>query len=280
MNAVEAQRVTRTFGAFTAVADADLVVGQGEIVGLLGANGAGKTTLMKMVLGLLPPSSGRVQLFGRPPARDLRRRIGYVPQNLGLYADLTVSENLQFRASVFATTPTECESARALVGALPLGMQRRVAFAAATQHDPDLLLLDEPTSGVSPLERSRLWDLIHLRAQRGTAVLVSTHYMDEAEQADRLVIMASGRVTATGTAAGIIDDRRVIEVEGQHWGDVYALFDGEGRRAMLAGRTVRLSDIDRSNVEAALARAGMTASVREVPATLEEVLVDGDLEAG
>ena len=203
---ISARAVTRTFGSFVAVDHCDIDVAPGEIVGLLGANGAGKTTLIRMLLGLLTPTSGRIRLFGQPHSRQQRRRIGYVPQNLGLYTDLTATENLQFRAAVFGGAGATAVDGRApaaghtLVGDQPLGTQRRVAFQAATQHGPDLLVLDEPTSGVSPLARSRLWDLIHHHADRGVAVLVSTHYMDEAEQADRLLLMSAGGIVATGTA--------------------------------------------------------------------------------
>jgi ABC-2 type transport system ATP-binding protein/ribosome-dependent ATPase len=281
--AVEATSVTRTFGRFTAVDDVDLDVGEGEIVGLLGANGAGKTTMMKMLLGLLRPTSGRVRLMGRPPDRSTRARIGYVPQNLGLYPDLTVDENLALRAAMF-----DCPSAAApdgygdeLVGATPLGVQRRVAFAAATAHSPPLLLLDEPTSGVSPLERSRLWDLIHRQAATGSAVLVSTHYLDEAEQADRLVILARGRVVATGTASGIVGDHRTVEVTSEErWAEIFERLDGDDQRLALAGRRIRVMGHDRDTVASMVWELDPSAIVRSVPATLEEVLIDHDATVG
>ena len=143
------------------------MVEPGEIVGLLGANGAGKTTLIRMLLGLIPASAGEVALFGEPPSRRTRRRLGYVPQGLGLYDDLTAAENLEFTAAIFgrAAEPPGCPRRsgrlrRQLVGSLPLGVQRRVAFAQALSHRPDLLILDEPTSGVDPLGRARLWETI------------------------------------------------------------------------------------------------------------------------
>ena len=186
MTPVVVRDVTRHFGSFTAVEHVNLRVEPGEVVGLLGANGAGKTTLIRMILGLLMPSAGRIRLFGERQSRELRRRIGYVPQNLGLYPDLTVRENLEFRAEVFAAgapsgtgaVATMPPHADRLIGDLPMGLQRRAAFAAAIGHRPDLVVLDEPTSGVSPLARSRLWDLIREQAEGGAAVLVSTHYMD------------------------------------------------------------------------------------------------------
>ena len=280
MTTVQARHVTRTFGSFTAVADADLDVDRGEIVGLLGANGAGKTTLIKMLLGLLTPTAGTVRLFGEPHSREQRRRIGYVPQNLGLYADLTAEENLAFRAAVFEAPPPvrSDDAASGLVGALPLGLQRQTAFRAAQQHHPELLVLDEPTSGVSPLARSRLWDLIHDRAERGAAVLVSTHYMDEAEQTDRLVVMSRGRVVASGTTPDVVAGRQVVEVSTGRWADAFEVLDRPDRHFRLAGRTVRVLGETADVVLAELGRAGIAAAVDAVPATLEEVLIE--LDAG
>ena len=158
----------------------------GEIVGLLGANGAGKTTLIRMLLGLLPASAGEVALFGAEPSRETRRRIGYLPQGLGLYDDLTPAENLEFSAAVFGggrdgDKPPGLPAALRSYGerssvSLPLGVQRRVAFAQVLSHRPDLLILDEPTSGVDPLGRARLWDTITDAAAAGAGVLVTTHH--------------------------------------------------------------------------------------------------------
>ena len=282
---VHATAVSKDFGGFTAVDRTDLDVRAGEVVGLLGANGAGKTTVIKMILGLLEPTGGLVRLFGEQPGIEQRRRIGYVPQHLGLYTDLTVDENLDFRALVFggATDPTgrtdvagAVDGSR-LVGDLPLGMQRRTAFTAALQHGPDLLVLDEPTSGVSPLARSELWDLIRSEAERGVAVLVSTHYMDEAVQADRLVVMTRGRVVATGTTADVIGDRRTLVVETDRWADVFGLVDRAGLRPLLAGRSIRVPagpEVDRPAIERILDADGIRAEVHVEPATLDEAMVE------
>ncbi len=286
--------VSRTFGPFTAVDRVDLDVGPGEVVGLLGANGAGKTTLIRLLLGLLPVSSGQVSLFGEPPSRDTRRRIGYVPQGLGLYDDLTVAENLEFSRAAFgggsrrARGPGGMRSARrhgeaerpglpvslrpyarVTVGALPLGAARRAAFAQALGHDPDLLILDEPTSGVDPLARARLWETIQAAAEAGAGVIVTTHYMEEAEECGRLVVMAGGRVVAEGTAAGIVGGRHTVVVAAADWPGALRAIEGAGLRAVLSGTEVRVPGASRADVERALAgTAG--ARCREEPATLEE----------
>lgn len=276
---VEADGVTRVFGSFTAVDTVHLEVAPGEVVGLLGANGAGKTTLIRMLLGLETATSGRIRLFGEAPNREQRRRVGYVPQNLGLYPDLTVGENLDFRARVFRAgsgrdTPTTDDTASGLVGRLSLGAQRRAAFAAATQHRPTLLILDEPTSGVSPLARSRQWDLIRERAEEGAAVLVSTHHMEEAVQADRLVVMAHARVVARGRPDEVVGNRRIIEVRTDRWGDAFDALDRDGLPLTLSGRTLRVLSGTVADVEARLQQAGVPAQVRTAPATLDETMVE------
>lgn len=274
MNVISASAVTRRFGDFTAVDAVDLQVGAGEVVGLVGANGAGKTTLMRMILGVLEPTQGAIRLFGEPQTREQRRRVGYVPQNLGLYRDLTAAENLQFRAEVFGVHEANGSGyGPQLVRDLPLGIQRRAAFAAATQHDPELLVLDEPTSGVSPLARSALWDAIRERAEAGTAVLVSTHYMEEAEQADRVVMLSRGRVIAEGPADDIIGGRSTLEVRTERWADAFNVLDHDDRMITLDGTAIRVLGETANEVTAELAAAGIEAEADEAPATLEETMV-------
>ena len=270
----ECLAVSRRFGRAAAVNGVDLRLGRGEVVGLLGANGAGKTTLIRVLLGLLSPTSGQVRLFGGPPSRRARRRVGYVPQTLGLYDDLTPEENLAFSASVFGRgTQSELTGSlrgyrRVLVGDLPLGVQRQVAFTEALAHQPDLLILDEPTSGVDPLARARLWETISNAARAGAGVLVTTHYMDEAGECGRLVIMAAGRVVARGTAAEIIGDARVSVVETGAWAAAFAALEAAGLPVALAGRALRVPGASPAAVRQAL--GPMAARVSEVPATLEE----------
>jgi ABC-2 type transport system ATP-binding protein len=270
----ECLAVSRRFGRSAAVDGVDLRLGRGEVVGLLGANGAGKTTLIRVLLGLLSPTAGQVRLFGGPPSRRARRRVGYVPQTLGLYDDLTPAENLAFSASVFGRgTQAELPRSlrgyrRVLVGDLPLGVQRQVAFTEALAHRPDLLILDEPTSGVDPLARARLWETISNAARAGAGVLVTTHYMDEAGECGRLVIMAAGRVVATGTAAEIVGEARVSVVETGAWAAAFAALEAAGLPVALAGRALRVPGASPAAVRQAL--GPMAARVSEVPATLEE----------
>ncbi len=275
-----ADRVSRRFGDVTAVDRVSLSVGPGEIVGLLGANGAGKTTLIRMMLGLLACSEGRVAMFAATPSRESRRRLGYVPQGLGLYLDLTVAENVSFNAAAFGISSdrivlnAELEAmTNRLVGSIGLGRQRQLAFACALGHRPDLVVLDEPTSGVDPLARARLWDLIRSEAQRGVGVLVTTHYMEEAQQCDRLVLMAGGRVAAEGTVADIVADRTVVRVTAASWSEAFAALSDAGHDVMLAGRRIRVASADVSDVDRTLRQADIDAELTVVPAILDEAMV-------
>ena len=267
--------VTCTFGEFTAVEDVSLTVEGGEIVGLLGANGAGKTTLIRMILGVLDPTAGHVRLFGEPPSRATRARLGYVPQTLGLWQDLTVEENLDFISGTYGKDAPELPSALdeirgALVGDIGLGRQRQVAFAAALGHAPELLVLDEPTSGVDPLSRARLWDLIHDAADSGVGVLVTTHYMQEAQQCDRLVLMSRGVGVAAGTEADIVRDTSVVDVRTERWQDAFTALSAAHLVVMLAGTGVRVVGANQAAVRDAL--GDLPAELATASATLEEAM--------
>ena len=273
----ESIEVTRRFGSFTAVDRVSVTVRAREVVGLLGSNGAGKTTLIRLLLGLLIPSEGDIRLFDQLPSRATRRRLGYVPQGLGLYDDLTPEENLRFSASVFGRRDVSLPDAirrfsDVQVGALPLGVRRRVAFAGALAHEPELLVLDEPTSGVDQLARTRLWDTIRETAERGAGVLMTTHHMDEAEECDRLVVMADGSVVAEGTVSEIVGKVRVVVVETEQWAEAFDRLDRAGIRAALVGRTLRVPGPTPPEVKRAL--QDLPVILREAPATLEERFVE------
>jgi ABC-2 type transport system ATP-binding protein len=269
--------VSASYGSVPAIHDVSIEIGEGEAVGLLGANGAGKTTLIRLLLGLLVPTDGVIRLFGEAPSIATRRRVGYVPQTLGLYAGLTVAENWDFTASAFRRRPTPMPEGistwrRELVGSLPLGSQRQVAFAVALSHRPELLVLDEPTSGVGPLGSARLWEGIRQAATTGAGVLVTTHNMEEAGQCDRLMIMADGKEVAAGTTSDITAGRQVAEVRAGDWNRAFALLDGSGMPVQLDGTMLRVS-ASPSVVTVLLSRAGIEATVEPVPATLEEAFV-------
>jgi ABC-2 type transport system ATP-binding protein/ribosome-dependent ATPase len=276
MTAIEAQRLTRRYGDLVVVDDLSFEVSEGEIVGLLGANGAGKTTTMRMLLGLLAPTSGWAQLGGRPAVDADRRMMGYVPQGLGLYGDLTVRENLAFAASAFRVEMPDLESAGMAdlagrkVREIPLGMRRRVAFMVARCHDPSILILDEPTSGVSPLGRARLWETIHEAAEAGTAVLVSTHHLEEANECDRVLVMASGREVVSGTVEDIIGTASVVRVGGELADDDFESIRAAGGTVLVDRSGWRVVGLDIGSVRSLV---GTDAEVTEIPASFEETFV-------
>ena len=212
-DAVAVRNLTRRFGDFTAVDGVSFTVHTGEIFGFLGPNGAGKTTTIKMLTGLLLPTSGTAMVAGHDVAdapSEVRHRIGYMSQLFSLYADLTVEENIQLFAGLYGVSGTRYEERRDWIldmaglhdhrrqptGELALGWKQRLAIGCAVLHEPPILFLDEPTSGVDPLSRRAFWDLIYGLAERGTTVLVSTHYMEEAEYCHRLALMNRGRLIA------------------------------------------------------------------------------------
>ncbi len=280
MSLLQTAAVTRRFGTQDAVRAVDIAVEPGEVVGLLGANGAGKTTLIRLALGLLRPTHGRVRLFDQHPSRDTRYRLGYLPQGLGLYDDLTVGENLSFAARAFghaldlaALGPEIGAVLGTLVRDLPLGLRRRVAFAAALAHDPELLVLDEPTSGVEPLARARLWETIRDAADRGVGVLATTHHMSEASECDRLVVLVAGRVAAAGTLAAIVGDLRTVTVSADRWEAAFAALDAAGQPVALVGRSLRVPGVAIDAVDATLRAARVTAQLSVAPATFDEAFV-------
>jgi ABC-2 type transport system ATP-binding protein len=223
---IGATDLVKDFGAFRAVNRVSLHVKYGEVYGLLGANGAGKTTTIKMLCGLLDPTSGRVELAGsgRKDLRSssVRQKVGYMSQKFSLYEDISIAENLEFFSGIYGVPENErAEKAEwvldfaglqgkagQLVGSLPGGWKQRVAFGAAIMHEPEVLFLDEPTSGVDPVARRAFWSLINRLADAGTAILVTTHYLEEAEQCNRLGLMVAGELVSEGSPTGIKDAQR------------------------------------------------------------------------
>lgn len=221
--------LTKRFGDFTAVDAVNLQVRRGEIFGLLGPNGSGKTTTIRMLLGLLAPSEGAVQIFGIPmqtEAERVRMRLGYMSQRFSLYNDLSVWENLRFHGRVYGLEGSALTAA--IEGALRLadlegqghlrtgtlsgGWRQRLALSAAILHGPELLILDEPTAGVDPFSRRTFWDLLYTLTARGTTIFVTTHYMDEAEHCHRLAFIQHGRIAALGTPRELIAAPQVGQV--------------------------------------------------------------------
>ncbi len=211
---VRTVQLTRRFGGFVAVDRVDIEVYSGEIFGFLGANGAGKTTLIRMLCGLLRPTSGEATVAGFDvyhQSEEIKKRIGYMSQRFSLYEDLTAEENIEFYGGIYGLSPDDIKRrktelfehvglsqrhARLLTRDLPIGFKQRLALGSALLHDPPIVFLDEPTSGVDPEARRSFWELIHQTAGLGKTVFVTTHFMDEAEYCNRIAMMHSGRIIA------------------------------------------------------------------------------------
>ena len=210
---IHTDKLTKRFGNFVAVDSLSLTISGGEIFGFLGANGAGKTTAIKMLTGLLAPTSGKATVAGfdlYTGSEGVKRNIGYMSQRFSLYDDLTVRENIRFFAGIYGLTNQSIKEksrqlleslklvavADARLASLPLGWKQKLAFSVAILHEPKIVFLDEPTGGVDPVTRRRFWDMIYEASERGLTIFVTTHYMDEAEYCDRLCIMVDGKVAA------------------------------------------------------------------------------------
>jgi ribosome-dependent ATPase len=229
--AIEAEHLTMRFGDFTAVDDVSLRVGRGEIFGFLGSNGCGKTTTMKMLTGLLPATEGTARLYGRevnPNDIDVRRRVGYMSQAFSLYTELTVRQNLELHARLFSMDPKVipnrieemmrrfdlADVIDSLPDALPLGIRQRLSLAVAMIHSPEILILDEPTSGVDPVARDNFWQILSdLSRKDNVTIFVSTHFMNEAALCDRISLMHAGKVLVSDSPAGIIASRSAATLE-------------------------------------------------------------------
>jgi len=215
---ITTDKLTKRFGSFVAASELSFEVHRGEIFGFLGANGAGKTTAMRMLCGLLTPSSGKARIAGFDiyhETEKIKRNIGYMSQKFSLYDDLTVSENIRFYAGIYGMRIPAIKQktkelleelqlvneAKTLVRELPLGWKQKLAFSVSIVHDPEIVFLDEPTGGVDPVTRRQFWDLIYAAADKGVTIFVTTHYMDEAEYCNRVSIMVDGVIAALDTPA-------------------------------------------------------------------------------
>jgi ABC-2 type transport system ATP-binding protein len=297
--ALQAERLTRRFGDFTAVDAVSFEVGVGDVFGFLGPNGAGKTTTIKMLTGLLPPTEGRAVVAGHDVVGDrrgLKRDIGYMSQLFSLYLDLTVEENIELFAGLYEVRGARYEERRDWVlsmagledarrrrtGQLPLGWKQRRALRCAVLHEPPVLFLDEPTSGVDPAARRAFWDMIYGLAEDGTTVLVSTHYMQEAEYCGRVALLNRGKLIAldrpaalrTGLAEPILELRTDDAARA-----VEALAGGDGIiEAAMFGRRVHVATEDedraRRTIRGRLGREGLAVErLERIEPSLEDVFV-------
>ncbi len=296
-HAVRTEGLTCRFGAFTAVDRVDLAIESGEIFGLLGPNGAGKTTLIKLLCGLLQPTEGRGYVGGLDVARErlaLREHIGYMSQRFSLYRDLTVAANLELYAGLYGlpralrrpridsllASLALGEYANRLTGSLPMGLRQRLGLACALLHEPPVVFLDEPTSGVDPVARRQFWDIVHLLTrQAGVTVLVSTHYMDEAEHCHRLGLMQAGRLIAVGAPAELkqVAETRagpLVAVQTREFVQAFRLLHDIFPKAMLYGRRIQWQSLipeeDRKKAAAALDREGLPAEISFQALSMEE----------
>ncbi len=298
-SAIAAKNLVKTFGAFKAVDDLSVDIKYGEIYGLLGANGAGKTTTIKMLCGLLSPTSGQVTLAGESGSlrsRDVRRKIGYMSQKFTLYDGLTVFENLQFYAGIYELPLSKrkqqldwalaacglAETRDVVVGSLPLGWKQRIAFGAAVMHDPQVIFLDEPTAGVDPLARRQLWRMIREFSARGAAILVTTHYLDEAEYCNRLSFVSASRMIAEGTPSEIktIGDGELFEVICHQPQEAFTALANtlEPWRISIFGKALHIfldhPETDLPPVKALLEKADLVKQeIRSIPFSLEDAFI-------
>ncbi|HEX7013212.1 MAG TPA: ABC transporter ATP-binding protein [Steroidobacteraceae bacterium] len=297
--AITARGLTRRFGKLTAVDGVSLDIPRAQIYGFLGPNGSGKSTTIRMLCGLLRPTSGECTVLGRPvpqEAERLRYEIGYMTQRFSLWEDLSVEENLDFLGRIFGLSSSErtarikarlreyhLEDRRAQrAGTLSGGQKQRLALAAATLHEPQLLLLDEPTSAVDPQSRRDFWESLFELADRGTTILVSTHYMDEAERCHGLAILDRGRLVAEGSPRHLIEtiDATVIEIEAADARAARRALEGQAFVKSVAQLGTRLHALlsreevePEATVRALLARQHVEASVERVRPSLEDVFV-------
>lgn len=291
--AIDVHDLVKGFGARRVIDGLTLRVNTGEVCGFLGGNGSGKTTTIRMLCGLLRPDGGGGTCLGLDLLREaaaIRRQVGYMTQQFSFYTDLTVAENLEFVARLYELPDRReairgvldrmglADRAHQLAGELSGGWKQRMALAACVLHRPALLLLDEPTAGVDARARRQFWDLIHDLAAEGITVLVSTHYMDEAERCGRVVYLAGGRLVVQGTAAEVVAHARLVTFEATGQGverAVRALRAAPGvETATVFGQALRVAGLDRAALSTAIAGLDAPGLVwREVEPRLDDVFI-------
>ena len=293
-NAIDVNGLVKRFGDATVVDQVSMSVAEGEIVGFLGPNGSGKTTTIRMMCGLLTPDEGEGEVLGydlRTEGLKIKREVGYMTQRFSFYEDLTIAENLEFVARLYRLKPVKEHVARTLeelgltsrgnqlAGTLSGGWKQRLALAACIMHKPKLLLLDEPTAGVDPKARRDFWDEIHRLADGGLTVLVSTHYMDEAERCHRISYISYGKLLATGTVQEVIDKAGLSTfiVNGPRLGEIARILEGEPGVEQVApfGATLHVVGSDRAKLEKALTKIRQRDGIRIEPGetSLEDVFI-------
>jgi ABC-2 type transport system ATP-binding protein len=291
--AIDVRGLSKRFGTRTVVDALSIRVPRGEICGFLGPNGSGKTTTIRMLCGLLEPDAGEGRCLGhdiRTEARRIKRRVGYMTQRFGLYEDLSIRENLDFTARVYGMRGRRALVAGALerlgltarrdqlAGTLSGGWKQRLALAACLLHEPELLLLDEPTAGVDPKARRDFWLQIHGLAAQGLTVLVSTHYMDEAERCHRLAYISDGRLLATGSADEVVAQAglQTWELRGDGLAEAAALIEADARWMVVPfGSAVHVSAAAGADLPGWLAERAPAAAwqVRRIATGLEDVFI-------
>jgi ABC-2 type transport system ATP-binding protein len=291
--AIDVEGLTKRFGDKTVVDHFSMQVPKGAIYGFLGPNGSGKTTTIRMICGLLTPDEGRGTVLGHDISADaelIKRQVGYMTQKFSLYEDLSIEENLDFIARMYEVPERKRRVAGALeslglttrrkqlAGTLSGGWKQRLALAACLIHEPKLLLLDEPTAGVDPSARRDFWDHIHQLAHQGITVLVSTHYMDEAERCHALAYIAYGKLLAHGTIREVIDSAGLAtwEIEGGTMDLANELRDMPGVEMVAPfGNTLHVSGTERAALEQSIAKVNGRegVEVREVDPSLEDVFI-------
>jgi ABC-2 type transport system ATP-binding protein len=307
MNAITVTELTRRFGEFVAVDHVSFDVRQGEVFGFLGSNGAGKSTTIRMLCGLLAPTSGSAVVGGVDVGRDpegVKRRIGYMSQRFSLYEQLTVDQNIRFFGGIYGLSGERYERRRRFViemaglqgreqtraSDLAGGWRQRLALGCAILHEPPIVFLDEPTGGVDPVSRRQFWMLIDDLADSGVTVLVTTHYLDEAEHCHRIAIIHAGRLAALGSTAelkAVFGGRSILEVQSADPVQAMRVLDGfdDVEKTSVFGTAVhavmkqRVTDVD--SLKARLGAAGVAARrVEPVEPSLEDVFLEVVAEAG